>query len=68
MKATAGRLLVNRNSEEGTRNTSMSDQKQPLVVFYKKDVLKNFANLTRISQISSMLKSLFNKVAGMKCL
>ena len=47
MKATAGRLLVNRNSEEGTRNTSMSDQKQPLVVFYKKDVLKNFANLTR---------------------
>ena len=39
-------------------------QKQPPELFYRKDVLKNFAKLTY--RKTSVSESLFNKVAGVK--
>ena len=41
----------------------VSLEKQPPEVFYKKDVLKNFANFT---EKHLWCKSLFTKVAGMR--
>ena len=42
--------------------STMNIKKQPLEVFYKKAVLKNFL---KIHRKISVLKSLFNQVAGL---